>query len=317
MSKLLTQVTKTIPAPSKLIVAVSGGVDSVVLLDLLSKLSMPKGYQLIVAHVDHALRLDSDLDAEFVRNLAEQRKLPFFLKRLSSPPTTNIEAWGRRERYSFFQELRLQEKADWILTAHTADDQVETILMKFFANRDLTSIAEIDPKRRLIRPLLTLTKLDLQDYAEKENLVYREDPSNASCLFLRNQVRNQLIPQLAETFGSGVRISIEEQARKANQDRSYFDQKVKDYLVIKDLTSKEKRLAIFPDLRTLLNDEYSIAWRVIDEVILMELGFRIGYRACGRVAEVVNHQTVACELPSGYRFSRSKGKYYLQKIDTW
>lgn len=314
MGDLQTQVSKLIPLNSKLLVAVSGGVDSVVLLDLLAQAKEVKGSQLIVAHVDHGLREESKSDADFVRRLAEKYQLPYFVKCLSSQPKTNIEAWGRTERYRFFQEILSQESVDWILTAHTADDQVETILMKFFANRDLTSIAEVDLKRQLLRPLLTQQKTTLIDYANKKSLEYREDLSNQSNAFLRNRIRNQLLFSLEETFGSGVRISIEEQAKKANQDRLYFDAQVQRFLSSYDLKTSAGRLSILGELRNLLKDEYSLAWRVIEEVLLMELGFRVGYRACQRVADVINHQSVACELPSGYRLNRSKREFTLSKV---
>ncbi len=316
MRQLLEQVAEIVPKGCKLIVAVSGGLDSTVLLDLLVRLNVKQEYQLLVAHVDHALRIDSSSDANFVKSLAEKYQLPFFLKQLSNPPTNNIESWGRAVRYEFFAELMKEVSADWILTAHTADDQAETLLMKFFSNRELNLISAKDWKRKLIRPLVNFKKDDLRDYCAEMKLSYVEDASNSSDAFLRNKVRNHLLPHLEETFGTGVRIVIEEQSQKINQDSAYFNYLITDFLNKNNanLSSREARLDLLQQLRGKLEDEYSLAWRVIEELILLEVGFRVGYRACRRIAEVLSHQTLACEIPGGYRFSRSKGKFSLDKI---
>jgi tRNA(Ile)-lysidine synthetase-like protein len=179
------------------LVAVSGGVDSVVLLDLLRKAVTPD--QILVAHFDHRVRASSSRDAQFVKRQAERLGLSYFEGvRLG---TATSENGLRTERLKFLKRTRQQSRCDYILTAHHADDQMETFCMRLLRGTGLTGLGAMAPKRgRFLKPLLPFPKSEILAYAKKRELVYREDESNASGKYLRNRVRHQLLPAWKELF---------------------------------------------------------------------------------------------------------------------
>lgn len=167
------------------IVAVSGGVDSVALLDMLYKKADEK---LIVAHFDHGIRLESAEDAKFVGNLANHYGLAFETKREELGPKAN-EQLARSRRYKFLRELAKEHKAT-IVTAHHLDDLIESIAINLLRGtgwRGLSVMSADD----IYRPLLNLEKQSLVDYAVKNKLSWREDSTNQTSNYLRNQVRRQ------------------------------------------------------------------------------------------------------------------------------
>lgn len=166
------------------IVAVSGGVDSMVLLDIMRRAG---DHELIVAHFDHGIRSNSHLDAEFVGNVAKYHGLPFETTREELGPTAS-EALARQRRYAFLQQLA--EKYDArIVTAHHLDDLVETVAINMTRGTGWRGVAALDSK--VIRPLIDTEKAELIRYAKRHGIPWREDPTNASDVYLRNRIRKQ------------------------------------------------------------------------------------------------------------------------------
>ena len=165
--------------------AVSGGIDSVVLLDILSR---QKNYELIVAHFDHGIRDDSHLDAEFVEGLAKKYGLKFELKREELGPKASEEL-ARNRRYDFLRELAGKHDAK-IVTAHHIDDVIETVAINLLRGTGWRGLAVLDSD--ITRPLTNHTKSDLIKYAKENNLSWRDDPTNLGDKYLRNQVRKKL-----------------------------------------------------------------------------------------------------------------------------
>lgn len=190
----------SLPVKSTLIVAVSGGPDSVALLSLLLQ---TKRYNLIVAHFNHSLRgKDSDRDEVFVKSLAGKYKLPFVSHKLAvlsyaKQHKFNLEASAREQRYLFLEEARKKFKADLIVTGHTADDQAETILFNFLRGSGLDGLSGMETlNRKLWRPLLSVTKSELLAYLKQHKLKFRLDRSNQSLEFSRNRLRLKVLPEL-------------------------------------------------------------------------------------------------------------------------
>ncbi|MDD2501528.1 MAG: tRNA lysidine(34) synthetase TilS [Geobacter sp.] len=188
-----------------LIVGVSGGADSVALLDLLATLhDFPLA--LVVAHLNHCLRGDeSDGDQQFVQQLAAQYQLPFELRRvdvrqLAEQQRLSLEEAGRTARYAFFDELRIRHHASAVAVAHHADDQAETFLLRLLRGAGTTGLAAMSPLNQsgIIRPLLTVTRQELQEHLAARQLTFREDSSNTDQSYLRNRIRHQLLPLLQE-----------------------------------------------------------------------------------------------------------------------
>lgn len=188
----------------KLLVAVSGGVDSVVLVHLLQTC----GYTIGIAHMNYKLRgTDSDLDEDFVAALADERNVPLHVAVSPiAPKAAGIQEKARELRYTWFLELKEKHQYDAVLTAHHADDQLETLFMRLSRGSGVDGLGGIRAKNGfLIRPLLPFFKEELIAYAKENSLSWREDASNQSTKYLRNAIRHKVLPEfLALTPQTGV-----------------------------------------------------------------------------------------------------------------
>jgi tRNA(Ile)-lysidine synthase len=192
------------------LIAVSGGADSVALLHLLHKNRDVFGIESIaVAHVNHGLRgSEADLDEALVQSMAGSLSLPFFTQKLSgiTLATSGLEEYCRSERYAFFHHLKKKHHFDYIVTAHTADDQAETLLMRIIRGcgiRGLTGVHELRDDA-VIRPLLGITKNDLLCFLKSSGITWREDHTNSDVKYLRNNIRHNVLPML-ETLNPKIR----------------------------------------------------------------------------------------------------------------
>ena len=186
-------------------VAVSGGVDSVVLLDLLAK----AGYKLALAHCNFKLRGDeSEEDEQFVRNLAEKYHIPLFVKQCpandyATKHKLTIQEAARDLRYDFFEKLSAEKNFDKVAIAHHADDNLETFFINLFRGGGLQGLKGIPVQRTIfIRPLMFATRQQIETYARDNNLRWRNDSSNASLKYLRNKIRHQLLPEIKKITGN-------------------------------------------------------------------------------------------------------------------
>lgn len=183
------------------LLAISGGIDSVVMIDLFAKAK----FKFAVAHCNFQLRTQaSNEDEEFVKQLAEQHKVVFHSKRFETKKYAeqegvSIQMAARDLRYDWFKELRFENKYSFIATAHHQDDNLETILLNLTKGTSLKGLRGILPKNEsIIRPLLSFEKKDIEAYAKKNNLIWREDASNQSTKYERNKIRLEVIPILKE-----------------------------------------------------------------------------------------------------------------------
>lgn len=189
-----------------ILVAVSGGVDSMVLLDLLGKLPRTVRPQIHVATVDHCLRSESQQETDYVKRYCCANDLRFHTAYWpkDAHPDSGVEEAGRHFRYHFFADVMSHYGIKHLLTAHHADDQVETFLMKLMRGGDLRQLCGIRFQRPfandfcLSRPLLFFSKESLYSYAKQKDLIFFEDQSNRSDDYLRNRVRHAVVPLLKE-----------------------------------------------------------------------------------------------------------------------
>lgn len=191
-----------IPDKSTIIVGLSGGPDSVFLLHFLHTMQQKKQLTLIAAHLDHEWRPDSANDVEFCKKLCEQLDILFIHQKLSQlnfthPYGGSQEEYGRRARRTFFEQSAQQYNAQHIALAHHADDQQETFFIRLLRGSSLTGLTGIQPQQhQYIRPLLCIDKQEILDYLHAHTIAYLTDPSNSSNDFLRNRIRNTVIPVL-------------------------------------------------------------------------------------------------------------------------
>lgn len=178
------------PKPGKYIVAVSGGVDSMCLLDMLAR---REGYELVVAHVDHGIRKDSALDLKLVQEVAQKQKFNIVITKLNFT-TEASEDMLRQARYNFLFEQMQTQGAQAILTAHHADDLLETSIMNVRRGTDRYGAAGGMNREGITRPLINVSKNELLDYAKEHNLEWREDSTNVDVKYTRNKIRHEVIP---------------------------------------------------------------------------------------------------------------------------
>jgi tRNA(Ile)-lysidine synthase len=216
--RLTTQVLATIERHGlilrgeSVLVAVSGGADSVALLDVLRELRSTLGFTLACVHVHHGLRAEAEDDAQSVRRLCERFDLPFHLERVTvrrEPPWEGLEAEARRARYAALEARALTLGAQRIATGHSADDQAETVLMRLVEGAGPRGLAGIAPARgAFIRPLLDVRREDIVAHLVARELGWVEDVTNRDLRFLRNRIRHDVLPFLARTLGPSVVESL-------------------------------------------------------------------------------------------------------------
>jgi tRNA(Ile)-lysidine synthetase-like protein len=178
--------------PGTYIVAVSGGVDSVVLLDILAQ---QDGVRLVVAHFDHGIREDSGADRQFVQSLAEKYHLPFEYEegRLGVAAS---EALARQARYKFLRGVKAKYGADAVITAHHQDDVIETAIINMLRGTGRKGLSSLGNQGEIVRPLLDFPKKYLKQYAKDNGLTWREDSTNTDTRYLRNYVRHMIVPKI-------------------------------------------------------------------------------------------------------------------------
>ncbi len=217
------------------VLAVSGGADSVAMLRAVGELPAP----VAVAHFNHQLRgADSDADAAFVKDLAGEK--PFYtgtadVRAVAVAAGENLEATARRLRYAFLLETARAAGASWVATAHTADDQAETVLHRLIRGSGLRGLRGIAPVRPLgegvflIRPMLEVSRADVLAYLQETGQPWREDATNQDHAYTRNRIRHELLP-LLKTFNPQLNDALGRLAAQAQEAYAEVDSRVAELL---------------------------------------------------------------------------------------
>jgi len=233
---LITQVRKTIKDHALLkkkqtvLIGVSGGPDSLTLLFCLYALRRDYALNLHVAHLDHGLRRASRADAAFVNRVCEQLNIPIHIERLNPERLQrpgSLEDNARKARHAFFFRIARSIKASAIALGHTLDDQAETVLMRLLRGSGLSGLSAISTRRvidgyTIIRPLLETRRREIESYLRKKKIVARRDSSNAQDIYLRNRIRNRLLPLLEKEYNRNVKEIMSHTAESAGQDYDYL-----------------------------------------------------------------------------------------------
>jgi tRNA(Ile)-lysidine synthase len=220
-------------------VAVSGGADSVALLRVLLELHRELGIVLSVAHFHHGIRgAEADRDQHFVQDLASNFQLDFHLGTGDAPAHAraeklSLETAARDLRHRWFLSLVNQGQADKIATAHTLDDQAETVLMRVLRGAGTVGLAGIFPEqeeKHLVRPLLEISRGEVEAYLRSLSQTWHEDSTNRDLEHTRNRIRHQLLPQLERDYNPALRQTLADMAEVARGEAEYWDREVQSLL---------------------------------------------------------------------------------------
>ena len=237
--------------------AVSGGPDSVYLLHALLELAPRLGVMVAaVAHFNHKLRGEaSEEDERFVAELAARHGVPFLCERAAvAEAVGNLEQAARRARHDFFFRLIQEGVANRVATGHTSDDQAETVLFRLLRGSGLAGLAGILPVTRegLIRPMLDVTRAEVEEFLRARGIAWREDASNQDVRFARNRIRHNLLPQLAREWNPRISVTLSHLADLAREEDHWWQEEIsrlaKDLLAVADggIEVEASKLAALP-----------------------------------------------------------------------
>ena len=305
------------PPGTRLLVALSGGSDSVALTFILRELAVNGGFTLVgLAHFNHHLRPTADRDEQFCRALAARLDLPTIVggtdvKDYAASERIGIEEAARRARYAFLHRAAADLDADRIAVGHTRDDQAETFLLKLIRGAGLTGLGGIYPRREaLVRPLLECSRAELREYLAGRNEAWVDDESNAELANPRNRIRHRVIPELDAAYGGPTSASIARAAALAREDGGWLDlvaeSRFSELACVNgdEITFSAAQLASEPapmQRRVLLKALREIAG--VREVTLEHVE---------AAADILNGSSSGADLPSG-RLELRRGKLVLHR----
>ncbi|PKQ63207.1 tRNA lysidine(34) synthetase TilS [Labilibaculum filiforme] len=238
----------------KILVAVSGGVDSVVMLDLLCKMEVECG----VAHCNFHLREEeSDGDLEFVKNLAKAKNLAFYsvdfdTKKYAAENKISIEMAARDLRYNWFEQVREISGYKYVAVGHHADDVAETVLINLARGTGIHGLSGIKSKLgKIIRPLLPFPRKQLLEYAQAHSIHFREDRTNAETDYVRNKIRHQIMPVLEE-INPAIRATMTENVQRFREVEQIYNRVIEQNRLHLVFTRENQLLISIPKLKELL-----------------------------------------------------------------
>lgn len=221
---------KNLIAPEmRIVVGVSGGADSVALLSVLNDLAPKYALKLYAAHLNHLLRREAGEDAAFVQKFARSLGIPAFVgyarvSRLSCIYKLSIEEAGRRARYQFFRHVAKKVGAQRIAVGHHAGDQVETVIFNFLRGTGPAGITGIPlQNREIIRPLLGVTREEIEEFCRERGLEWRTDATNLTTEYMRNRIRVELLPYLRRFFNPRVERAVLQLAHIMSEENEFLE----------------------------------------------------------------------------------------------
>jgi len=301
----------------RVVVAVSGGPDSVALLDMLDRLRGELGLVLFVVHLDHCLRgKEAREDAEFVEDVARSRGLPFVLgvedvAEFARREGCSVEEGAREVRYRFLERVARNLRADKVALGHTRDDQAETVLMRLIRGGGRRGLGGMAPRRgKFVRPLLQISRREILDYLREGGLPFKEDSTNRDLSFLRNRVRHILLPLLEKRFNPGISEVLSKEAEVWRAEDEYLETLAERAFedILRD--RGEKRIVL--DIGGLLRYHIAIRRRVARLAYREVTGDLPDFEATERLLRAAEEGGWV-DLPGGVRAQRAGGVLALRR----
>ena len=274
-NKILKTIEKydLINKKDKIVVGVSGGPDSMCLLDFLYSNKERFNIEIYVAHINHMIREEANSETEYVKKYCEERNIPTYIKKcdvilLAKESKVGTEEMGRKIRYDFFEEVAKKTSSNKIAIAHNKNDNVETVLMNLLRGTGISGLTGIDIKRKsllsnliYIRPLRETERKEIEKYCEKNKLNPKIDKSNFENIYTRNKVRNILIPYMQKEFNNNLIENINRLSNLAKEEEMYFLNLTKK--TYKEILVKEEENIITIKLKEFNNLEKVIKEKII------------------------------------------------------
>ena len=321
MTNLIERALKTVrnyemlKAGDTVLVAVSGGADSIFLLQALNHLkSKLKLKRLIVCNLDHGLRgKESSEDSLFVKKIAEDLDLGFIHKKIdlskNRSKDLSTEEIAREERYIFFKDAAKAAKANVVATGHTLDDQAETILMRIIKGASLKGIVGIAPVRRegdlrVIRPLFELEKKEIEKYLDERGVHYRIDSTNAEPIYFRNVVRSEVLPYL-EKYNPRLKRALTSLAEHLREDFEFIKEAKSKFR--HKVSGIEGRVGI--KLKDIVTQPRALQKEILRDCLEKSGGEvkRLSFRHWKELEQLLRHKGkgASLDLPGSIRVSRT------------
>ena len=272
----------------KIVLAVSGGPDSIAMLDILNKLRKNSNteekqvkekhngrnrkinkidFQICVAHVNHMIREEAKEDEKYVKNYCEKNGIEFYSKSIDVQKIANnkkigTEEAGRVVRYEFFDEILEKTKSNKIAIAHNKNDRAETIIMNTLRGSGISGLKGIEPKRgKYIRPLIECERTEIEKYCEQNKLEPRIDKTKFENIYTRNKIRNIVIPYIKEEFNPNIVNTLERLSQLICEEEEYIENQVEK--IYNSILIEEKEEQIILDIKEFNKQEKVIKSRIL------------------------------------------------------
>ncbi len=316
MVELVNKVEKTIEKHQmiqrgdRIVVGVSGGADSICLLDILYRLKPVYDIVLTVVHVNHGLRgIEAKKDAAYVHQFCQIRQIPIYLKsvdveKVAKQKKISQEAAGRLVRYESFFDVAKKTTSLKIAVAHHINDQAETILMRFMRGSGLKGLGGIEPVRKdgVIRPLIEVKREEIEDYCAYYGLEPQTDQTNFEPIYTRNKVRLQLMPQIIQEYNAAFVSSVAAIGEMMRCDNDFIESYT-DKIVQKHFKADKKKITFRVDV--LLKQHQAIRTRLVRKAVQRVKGnmYDLSYKHVKAVLEMATkrHTGLSIDLPGGIR----------------
>lgn len=252
----------------KIVCGVSGGPDSICMLDILNQWKEKLKIEIIVCHVNHQIREEAIEDEQYVVNYCQKNEIKCYIKRIDVKKYANnkkqgTEEAGRNIRYEFFEEILKKEKANKIAIAHNKNDKVETIIMNVLRGSGISGLKGIEPIRsgKYIRPFIEIPRSEIESYCEEHHLEPRIDQTNFDNEYTRNKVRNIILPYLKNEFNPNIIDTIDRLSNVIQEEDRYLEEETKQTFEI--LKNKEEKGRIILNLKKFNRQDRVIKSRLI------------------------------------------------------
>lgn len=277
-ASLLTKTLQTIKKfnliddGDRLILGVSGGPDSICMLNILNDIRNDKNlhmdFDIIVAHVNHLIREEAEDDERFVKNFCKKIGVQFFSKSIDIQKIANnnkigTEEAGRNARYDFFNEILERTNSNKIAIAHNKNDKVETMIMNVLRGSGISGLKGIEPikNNKYIRPLIECERSEIEQYCIDNNIDVRIDKTNFENIYTRNKVRNIIIPYIKQEFNPNIIQTMDRLSKLVKEEDEFLEKLVKTKY--KELIEEEQTKQFIMDLRKFNKEDKVIKSRVL------------------------------------------------------